>query len=131
MPTGVKPALRAASSAASRSSTLNVRWCGPHRARDETREEVVALGVPGFEQLDLHAAVEIADEHLNRAKAERLPSRQHGPAEHAGEEAQRRRGVGRGERDVIEIGAHCVRPAPERIGACGPPLPAVVRCAIT
>ena len=49
---------------------------------------------------------DVADEHLDRAEPERLPSRQHGSAEHAGEEAHRGRGVGRGERDVIEIGVH-------------------------
>ena len=101
---------------------MNVRWCGPAPVRATKRvEEVVALGVPRLEQLDLHAAAEVADEHLHRTEPERLPARQHGAAEHAGEEAHRRRRVGRGERDVIEIGvdahvgAHAVAGA-RRVG---------------
>ena len=77
--------------------------------RDEPREEVVLLDGPRFEELDRHpVAVGCADEHLHRAEPDRLPAEDHGPAERAREEAQRFGGVGRGERDVVEVvaGAH-------------------------
>ncbi len=41
--------------------------------------------------------------HLHRAEADRLAAEQDRAAELAGEELQRRRGVGRGQRDVVEV----------------------------
>ena len=71
---------------------------------DEAREEVVLVDRPRLEELDGHAvAVAGAEPHLHRAKADRLTAEEDGAAEVAREEAQRVGGVGRGERDVVEV----------------------------
>ena len=73
--------------------------------RDEAGEEVVLLGRPRFEQLDGHAvAVGVADAStcIGR-KPIAVTAEDDRAAERAGEEAQRVGGVGRRERDVVEV----------------------------
>ena len=91
-------------------------WCGPAAvAGDEAGEEVVLVDRPRFEQLDGHAvAVAGTEPHLHRTEADRLAAEQDRAAELAGEELQRRCGVGRGQRDVVEVVA--VGHEPGRLG---------------
>ena len=73
--------------------------------RDEAGEEVVLVDRPRFEQLDRHA-VAVGDRRATPASAgsrSHWPPKMTVPPSVAGEEAQRVRGVGRGERDVVEV----------------------------
>ena len=103
-----EPGRRRRSIAATRSGTLNVRWCGPApwRATNRARKSLCS-GSPRFEQLDAHAvAGVVADPHLHRAEPDDWPPKMTVPPS-AGQEPQRVRRVGGGERDVIEVvGVH-------------------------
>ena len=100
-------------------------------AGDETSEEIAVFRLPGLEQLDLHPTGAIADEHLHRTEADGLTSGQDGSAQHSGEEAHGRRGIGRGERDMIEIGALLAHTGALAAGRNSPRPARVVQRAIT
>ena len=103
--TGWKPAPRTRSSAASRSATLKVMWCGPApcRATNRARKSLRSTAHGSSSSTGMPSPSCGADPDLHRPEADRLAAEDHGAAERAGEEAQRVGGVGGGERDVVEV----------------------------
>ena len=90
------------------------------------------LDGPRLEQLDGHAvAVVVADPDLHRAEAEALAAEDHRAAERAGQEPQRVRGVGGGERDVVEVVPVHAADRDQGFAATGVPRPARVKRAAT
>ena len=71
-------------------------------ALEEPLEEVVAVDVPWFEQLDLHATGVVPEEHLHRSEADPLAAGDHRAAEAADEGRERVGDVARRERNMVQ-----------------------------